>query len=130
MPQAKRIPDARLAELAIEREELKAEITQMAADLAILDGRIIREMERRNTHVIENSGVRITKVQQERVDYDWDRLRARLNPRQWKLCTKTVEDPKGLSAAVQAGQIDVRLVTACSETHLNKPYITVSEVPQ
>jgi hypothetical protein len=124
----RRIPDTRLAEMAREREEMKAKLASLNKDLLKLDEKILKEMERRNTRIIESDGVRITYVQAERTVYDWEGLKPRLRPAQRVLCVKEVFDQRGLAAAVQEGQIDIALVSEFSEVKKNAPYINVSEV--
>lgn len=92
---------------------------------------IITELKRRrvrSTTPETEAGVpvKITLVQPERVNYDPDQLKDRLTPSKFRRVTKTVVDPDALAAEVQAGNIDVKDVEACSYVTETAPYINVT----
>jgi len=124
-----KLSDAKLADLGREREQIKKDMGDMALKMSTIDDKIIAELETRGTDVIENSGIRVTRVQQMITTYDWLGLRKKLKPAIRKLCVKEVLDTKGLSACVQQGLVPVELVARYSEQKPKKAYVSVTEIP-
>lgn len=120
------LSDAKLKDLAEEREELKLKISKLKSKLDKKDQAIINEMSRRGTTAVENGGLRISLVQSERVSYNEDRLKEALEPRLWKRATRQVLDVAALSQLIQSGKVDPNVVAAASEVKLSAPYIRVS----
>jgi hypothetical protein len=116
--------------MARERASLEASAAKMLEDADDLKTKIIQELNRRKTRVVECDGVRIVKSQGTQTNYDWDSLKPLLKPSQRKLCEKMRFDPRGLAAAVLEGLIDISLVSEHTETKKNAPYITVTETPR
>lgn len=125
----KRLSDAELmrkARLAQKRKEAAKKLNASAAEL---EKTVMEEMQRRKTRVLEHNGTKITRVQTDKTTINSDELLAILTPGQRKLCQKRVFDRQGLEAAVQAGLIDIELVSKHSEIRPNNPYLVTTTVP-
>lgn len=125
-----KLTDSRLAELAQRHKELKAKEAKFKADAEKIQGKVIKEMTRRGTKAIEHQGskeiVRVTVVQQESVDIDFEKLKHRLKPNHARKVTKEVLDIAALQQLVQSGKVSPATVAACSEVTPKKPYMLVS----
>lgn len=124
----KRIPDAKLAKMAEVREQAKLDAAYYQKLVKDIDEKLLSELERRGTHIIETNGWRITRVQAQRVVTDYDAVLTELNVKQKKLVLKQIVDPKAVAAAVGAGLIDVAVVDRHSEIKLNAPYPSINKV--
>lgn len=123
-----KITDARLAAYAAQLESLKTQTNRLDAQAKEIRGILLTELERRNTHLIESNGWRITRVQGTIVNTDFEALLHDLNIKQKKLVVRQVVDPKAVAAAVMAGQIDAATVDQHSTIQLKAPYTVITRV--
>lgn len=121
-----RMSDAELAKLAKEREALKAKMDKLKASIEKRDEKILKELDRRGTKALETHGVRISKSQNEYVNYDMEALSEALRPAQLRRITVAKVDKKMLAEAVQAGKVDLEVVNAHATLSYSKPWIRVS----
>ena len=121
-----RYEDRDLAKFAKEYEAIGAKIKRLQALQSQRKKKIIEELEARGTKAVEVAGIRVTKVQSERVEYDYDSIAHELPKEKRRLIMKRVVDPDMLSRAVQSGEIDAEELDRHSSIRLNKPYISVS----
>lgn len=129
-PKVKVITDAKLATLAEDYEALKLEAKEVDKDINRIKKTLLDELQRRGTHLIETNGWRIVRVQAEVVVPNYEALMAVLTPKQRRMVTKTVVDPKAVAAAVTQGLISSAIVDRHSQIKSNAPYPVVSKVAQ
>src|ERR1700738_413357 len=89
-----RISDASLAKLAEELTQIELDLNYYEAEKKKIKDRMLNELERRNTHMIETNGWRITRVQAQRVITNYEALLTDLDTKQKKMVVKQVVDPK------------------------------------
>lgn len=119
--------DAALAKLArrFKAQDAVAKKEKEAADT--LKKKIVDEFARRGTKALEHSGVKMTIVTPQSVEYDAQGLLRRLTPEQRRLVTVRNLDVEALSRAVQEGHIRMTLVDKYSDvkTKASYPVITL-----
>lgn len=119
--------DAALAKLArrFKAQDAVAKKEKEAADT--LKKKIVDEFARRGTKALEHSGVKMTIVTPQSVEYDAQGLLRRLTPEQRRLVTVRNLDVEALSRAVQEGKIRMTLVDKYSDvkTKASYPVITL-----
>lgn len=118
--------DMKLAQMGRRREELGEQIKALKERQALIDGKILAELERRDTRTLETGGVKLTAVRNENVSYDFDGLVDDLGPAKAKKIQKREVDKKLLAEQVQAGKIDGALVARNSSVTFSAPYLRVS----
>jgi hypothetical protein len=121
------LSDRKLAELAKERDTLDARIKKLTASKKKRDQAIIKELERRGTKALDVAGVKITKVQGEIVEYDYDELKDVLGAAKFRAITKPVLDKDLLAKAVAKNRVELATVNSCATIRLKAPYILVSQ---
>lgn len=123
-----RLSDATLAKLAKEFDDIKLVVAAQEKKKNIIKDKLLTELERRGTHLIETNGWRITRAQAESVVINYDALLKDLPPRLQKLVLVRVVDPRAVAAAVTSGVISTAVVDRHSTLKKNAPYPTVNKV--
>lgn len=116
-----------MRDLALRRQELKAQIADLNARVAKIDDKVITEMKRRGTRQFENDGVKVTMTIGQTTTYDFDALERRLGAEKARLYQLRRVDVSALSQAVQSRAVKANVVAAIQSVTDKAPYITVSE---
>lgn len=131
-----RLTDERLAELARKHKKYQQREKKAKEVKDRLSKKICGELKtrRRKTEDMEETGVKITRVVQERTDYDWHGIRndlvtkygAKKGNRLANLIRPQAVDASALSRLMQAGEIDADIVAEHSRTYTHAEYPIVS----
>lgn len=117
-----RITDLKL--LRAEKKELEAEIDEVQQEgIALLD-----KLDQKSiTFELEGRTITGTKVEGSTLEFDVAKLKKRLGTSLWnRVSTRTLDKAK-LESLLAAGDIDPKIVAACSDEKPKKPYIRVNE---
>lgn len=117
--------DARLAQLAKRWKELKDQEKKTARERAELGARIMTELERRNTRLIETAGQKITLVSPEEVRYDFDRMVELFGTAKMRKVQRREVDKDELARAMTSGRLDPAVVAQCSMVIQKAPYLSI-----
>lgn len=122
------LSDLKLRELAVKADEVDQHIKELKKRKEKLQSRIIRELDRRGTRMIEINGVKITRVSNPITTYDWRALVRTIGKERARRIQAKQPDKAALAREVQAGRIAAEDVAACSSTAYSKPWVNVTFV--
>jgi hypothetical protein len=118
------LSDRRLAELSRQYLDLKRQQGDIKKQMSKISDKIIAEMDRRGTRLIENLGMRITLTRTEVTTYDYEGLLFALGQQKVNRLRPQSIDAGALAREVTTGRIDLAVVEPHTIVRVNSPYIT------
>jgi hypothetical protein len=119
------LTDARLAQLGKMYKDLQKQEETIKIRKERIKDKVIAELDRRNTRLIETGGWKITKVQQEEVRYSFEALTEALGSVRANKLRPDAVDKSKLAALLASNRADPALIAQCSQVIPKSPYISV-----
>jgi molybdopterin biosynthesis enzyme MoaB len=117
--------DARIAQLAKKYRELNAEEKEAKRKKVAIAEKLIAELNRRNTRVIETGGVKVTKVTPEEVRYHFDKIIETFGAAKARRVQKEEVDKDKLAELMTNGVLDPAKVAQCSYLFEKSSYLSI-----
>jgi hypothetical protein len=125
-PEKKRgVSDKKIVAMASAHERLRLQVKELESEMEPLKKAILEELKRRGTKLIENGGVKVTRVAQGWTEYSYDLLRQQIGKDAGRYRVKKV-DIAALSVAVQSGKVDSSVIDNIATTGEKSAYISVT----
>lgn len=122
--------DRKLAELALDLHEMKAQAKVLAEEIDSVQKKISDELRRRGTKQLVTNGMKITLRSNTYTNYNFEVLKRRLRKKPAVLdrITSTTLDKAALAAEVAAGNISPTTLDAATDITESAPWPVVTKV--